>query len=82
LHGPITKPVRREAERRTGLKWHKIYKWIFDHSSKLPVYRSLEMLLDMPSEDFRKAKIFKTERQDSVKGSMARLKDKFLKHLT
>lgn len=77
LRGPITKQVRREAVTRTGLKWNKIYKWLFDHSSKLPIYRSFDMLISMESSDFRQTTIFKTERhQPDAKPSMAQLKEK------
>lgn len=82
LRGPITKQVRQVAVKRTGLKWNKIYKWLFDHSSKLPIYRSFEMLISMESSEFRQATIFKTERhhplgQAAAKPSMAQLKEKF-----
>jgi hypothetical protein len=30
----ITAPMRRECERRTGLKWIQVYKWIFDRRNK------------------------------------------------
>lgn len=39
LEGPITRQVREEAVALTGLKWSKIYKWLFDQGDKLPVYR-------------------------------------------
>lgn len=30
LHRPITNELREECIEKTGLKWSKIYKWLFD----------------------------------------------------
>lgn len=61
LRGPITKQVRREAMERTGLEWHKIYKWIYDQGNNLPVIRT-KMLVQMKQQTFRDVKLFRTER--------------------
>jgi hypothetical protein len=39
LKGPITQEVRDKACALTGLQWKKIYKWLFDQGSKLPVIK-------------------------------------------
>jgi hypothetical protein len=36
LDGKISKEFRNEAVTKTGLKWSKIYKWVFDQGDKLP----------------------------------------------
>jgi hypothetical protein len=35
LKGPINREVRDRAVEMTGLRWHKIYKWMFDLGGKL-----------------------------------------------
>ena len=66
LEGPITRAVREEAVSMTGLKWSKIYKWLFDQGDKLPVYKrhsqtcqDFEMIED---GQFRKLIIFETHK--------------------
>lgn len=35
LHnGKVTRKLRKEAEKRTGLAWIQIYKWIFDKKAR------------------------------------------------
>lgn len=65
--GTVTKAVRRRAVERTGLKWSKIYKWIFDQGSRLSVYSrpgddAEQALLNMDDREFRNTVFFEVSR--------------------
>lgn len=58
--------MREEAVVRTGLKWRKIYKYLFDQGKrfKCNVNKSndIEDFNSVPDEEFRNHKIFKIEK--------------------
>lgn len=33
-HGRVTRELRKKAERKTGLLWIQIYKWVFDKKAR------------------------------------------------
>lgn len=66
--GPIPKVLRERAVELTGLKWQKIYKWMFDKGDRLPSIHKTRVIAKSKSEKsyenirsslFRTLKIFK-----------------------
>lgn len=44
LDGPITKEFRQAAVQLTGIKWSKIYKYMFDQGAKLEINNRKQFL--------------------------------------
>ncbi len=44
LDGPITKEFRQAAVQLTGIKWSKIYKYMFDQGAKLEINNPKQFL--------------------------------------
>ena len=70
LEGPINREVRERAVSLTGLKWSKIYKWMFDNSDKLPNIKRQESgcstdFEKLDSADFRGLKLFEVTKSAS-----------------
>ena len=57
--GPITTLQRRRAEEATGIKWQKIYKFMFDLGQRFKCRPHLKSVNKMPQSSFRGKKIFK-----------------------
>jgi len=57
--GPITTAQRRKAEEATGIKWQKIYKYMFDLGQRFKCRPQLRSVNKMPQSNFRGKMIFK-----------------------
>ena len=61
--GPITQKLRDRAVELTGLKWSKIYKWMFDKGDRLPSIHKRKVIAKSKSEkSFEKVRssVFRT----------------------